>query len=261
MCFRYLVSWRGSGDCDHCSLLHGCKPNQREQGRCEQRIGAPTSRLATRTERGAKIQLAFNLETYGHVAQSSRNSTTLWPFHHLPQTLVEAHWEQARARPWLPLALAIPKTYRKMFIDEANSPAPEWVQDYLQGYCFTDRSAGSVPLPVPATLRDQTATLSDRQPMAFQCLVMGAVGGAYEVAIVHRLMKYMDLTGKVESGFHDRVLGLLGDIRPHQFPTVEVANSHSVSPGGHACARTNNSGNADVTPQLDRHEHRSGTVR
>lgn len=73
-----------------------------------------------------------------------------------------------------------PKTYREMSNDETNSPAPERVQNYLQGYRFADGGAG--PVPVPAILRDQTATLSDRQPMAFLCLVTG-VGGAHEVAI------------------------------------------------------------------------------
>jgi len=121
-----------------------------------------------------------------------------------------------------PPAPGPPKTYREMFSDEVNSPAPERVQNYLQGYRFVDGGAG--PVPVPVTLRDQTATLSDRQPMAFLCLVTG-VGGAHEVAIVHRFMKYMDLPGEAESGYHDRILGLLGDIMPHQYPTVEVPST------------------------------------
>ena len=57
--------------------------------------------------------------------------------------------------------------------------------------------------------------------MAFLALVTGQ-GGAYEVVILHRLLRYMDLPGDDPSGFHDHVLGLVGDILPHQYPTVEV---------------------------------------
>ncbi|KAI2506962.1 hypothetical protein MHU86_7459 [Fragilaria crotonensis] len=60
--------------------------------------------------------------------------------------------------------------------------------------------------------------------MAFLCLVAGP-GGHHEVSIVHRLMRYMDMPGEEESGFNDKVLGLLGDILPYQYPTVEVPNS------------------------------------
>ena len=106
-----------------------------------------------------------------------------------------------------------------MFSDASNSLAPDRVQVYLHGYRFADGGVG--PVPTPAALRDQTVILSDRQPLAFLCLVTG-VGGALEVAVVHRLMKYMDFPGEPESGFHDRVLALLGDNMPHQYPTVEV---------------------------------------
>jgi hypothetical protein len=123
------------------------------------------------------------------------------------------------AAPVPPPASAQPKTYREMFSDASNISAPDRVRDYLQGYCFADGGVG--PVPTPAALRDQTVILSDRQPLAFLCLVTG-VGGALEVAVVHRLMKYMDFPGEPESGFHDRVLALLGDIMPHQYPTVEV---------------------------------------
>jgi hypothetical protein len=44
-----------------------------------------------------------------------------------------------------------------------------------------------------------------------------------EVVVLHHLMRYMDLPGDDPSGVHDRVLGpLMGDILPHQYPTVEV---------------------------------------
>ncbi|KAI2504448.1 hypothetical protein MHU86_10037 [Fragilaria crotonensis] len=35
----------------------------------------------------------------------------------------------------------------------------------------------------------------------------------------------MDSPGDDPSGYHDRVLGLLGGILPHQYPTVEVPNT------------------------------------
>ena len=112
-----------------------------------------------------------------------------------------------------------PTTYRELFCDAANSPAPDRLAQYLRGYRFVDGGAG--PVPAPATLRDQTVVLSDRQPMAFLCL-SGGPGGAREVTVVHRLMKYMDMPGEPESGFHDRVLGINGDIMPHQYPIVDV---------------------------------------
>ena len=43
--------------------------------------------------------------------------------------------------------------------------------------------------------------------------------------MVHRLMRFMDLPGEEASGYHDRVLGLLGDIMPHQYPVVEVPST------------------------------------
>ena len=120
-----------------------------------------------------------------------------------------------------PLAPIQPKTYREMFSNASNSsPVPEdRVQVYLHGYRFADGGVG--PVPTPAALRDQTFILGDRQPLAFLCLVTG-VGGALEVAVVHHLMTYMDFPGEPDSGFHDGVLALLGDLMPHQYPTVEV---------------------------------------
>ena len=86
-----------------------------------------------------------------------------------------------------PPALCPPKTYRELLTDEANSPAPGRLAEYLQGYRFD----GPGDIPAPATLRDQTVTVSDRQPMTFLCLVAGPP----EVSIVHRLMRYMDIAG------------------------------------------------------------------
>ncbi len=126
------------------------------------------------------------------------------------------------AAPGPPAIPAQPKTYRELFSDASNSPAPDRLTHYLQGYRFTNGGAG--PVPAPATLRDQTVVLSDRQPMAFLCLT-GGPGGAREVTVVHRLMKYMDMPGEPESGFHDRVLGITGDIMPHQYPIVDVPSA------------------------------------
>ena len=77
---------------------------------------------------------------------------------------------------------------------------------------------------MPAQLHDQTVALSDRQPMAFLVLVNGQ-DGTPEVTILHRLLRFVDSPGDEPSGFTDRVLGLLGDILPHQYPTVEVPGS------------------------------------
>lgn len=112
-----------------------------------------------------------------------------------------------------------PKSYRELLNEESNSPSRDRLATYLQGYRF---DGGGVP--APATLRDQTVILSDRQPMTFLSLVQGPFGTP-EVAIIHRLMRYMDVPGEEASGFHDRVLGLMGDIMPHQYPTVDVPNT------------------------------------
>ena len=124
--------------------------------------------------------------------------------------------------PGPPLAPMQPRTYRELFSDETNSPARDRIGQYLQGYRFVDGGAG--PVPVPVTLRDQTAVLSDRQPMAFLCLKLGP-RDAREVTVLHRLMKYMGMPGEAESGFHDRVLGLYGDILPHQYPIVDIPST------------------------------------
>ena len=100
-----------------------------------------------------------------------------------------------------------PITYRELLADESNSPAPARLANYLQGY-RCERGGG---IPTTAVLRDQTVTLSDRQPLPFLCLVQGP-SGTPEVGIIHRLMRYIDMPGEEESGFHDKVLGLLGDI-------------------------------------------------
>jgi hypothetical protein len=113
-----------------------------------------------------------------------------------------------------------PCTYRALYADANRNPAPDRVAGFLAGYRFS----GEGDIPTPALLRDQTVALSDRQPMAFLCLVPGQ-DGVPEVAVVHRLLRYVDTPGEEASGFHDRVLGLLGDIMPHQYPAVEVPST------------------------------------
>lgn len=43
--------------------------------------------------------------------------------------------------------------------------------------------------------------------------------------MVHRIIRYMDTPGDDATGYNDKVLGLLGDILPHQYPVVEVPGS------------------------------------
>lgn len=117
------------------------------------------------------------------------------------------------------IAPAAPCTYREFYADEANNPPRARTAGYLAGYRFTDPGGGVVP--TPAALRDQTLAVSDRQPMAFLALITG-LGGTHEVVIVHRLVRYFDAPGEDPTGFHDSVLGLMGDILPHQYPTIEV---------------------------------------
>ena len=126
------------------------------------------------------------------------------------------------AVPPVPMPPTAPTSYREFYSDATNSPAHDRVAAYLAGYRFVDTGAGAVP--APATLRDQTVALTDRQPMAFLALVTGQ-DGIPEVTILHRLLRYMDTPGDDPSGYNDRVLGLLGDILPHQYPVVECPGS------------------------------------
>ena len=72
------------------------------------------------------------------------------------------------------IAVPAPRTYRELYSDAANNPAPDRTVGYLAGYRFTDVEGKAIP--TPATLRDQTIALSDRQPMAFLALVTGQDG-------------------------------------------------------------------------------------
>ena len=42
---------------------------------------------------------------------------------------------------------------------------------------------------------------------------------------MHRLMRYLELPGEHPTGYNDHVLALLGDVRPNQYPVVEVPNT------------------------------------
>ena len=91
--------------------------------------------------------------------------------------------------PAAPAAAAIPpvapRTYRELYSDAAKNPPLDRTAGYLAGYRFTDE--GGPGVPTPASLRDQTVTLSDRQPMAFLALAIGQ-DEAFEVVIIHRLL-------------------------------------------------------------------------
>ena len=60
--------------------------------------------------------------------------------------------------------------------------------------------------------------------MAFLCLT-GGPAVAREVSIMHRMMNYKDMPDKAETGYHDRVLGLLGNIMPHHNPAFEIMST------------------------------------
>ena len=57
--------------------------------------------------------------------------------------------------------------------------------------------------------------------MPFLALV-ARPGGGHDVVVIHRMLRYTDGPGEDPTGFHDVVLGLCGDILPHQYPVVEV---------------------------------------
>jgi hypothetical protein len=124
--------------------------------------------------------------------------------------------------PVIPVAPALPRTYRELYSDAAYNTPPDRTAGFMAGYRFTDPAGGAIP--TPAALRDQTIALSDRQPIALLALVAGA-GGTHEVVVVHRLVRYVDAPGDDPTGFHDSVLGLMGDILPHQYPTIEVTGT------------------------------------
>lgn len=110
-----------------------------------------------------------------------------------------------------------PKTYRELYLDASYNPAPDRIEGYLAGYRF----AGDGDIPTPAQLRDQTVALSDRQSIALLCLVAG-LDGTPEVGVLRRVFRYVDTPGDEPTGFHDLVLGLFGDILPHQYPAVAI---------------------------------------
>ena len=111
-----------------------------------------------------------------------------------------------------------PRTYREWYANAAINVVPERIAGYLAGYRF----AWDGDIPAPAQLRDQTVTISDRQPMAFMVLFNGQ-DGTPVVGIVHRLLRFMDSPGDDEpSGFHDRV----GTPRRHTSSPVSCRGSH-----------------------------------
>jgi hypothetical protein len=119
------------------------------------------------------------------------------------------------------VAVAHPSTYpEELFNDETNGPAPSHLQNYLSGY----RLDGPRGVPAPPSLQYQTLILSDHQTMAFLCLGPGPGGGA-EVTVLHWMMRCVDMPGEVAPGYHDTIIGLRGDIMPHQYPVVAVTST------------------------------------
>jgi hypothetical protein len=121
----------------------------------------------------------------------------------------------------LPLGEAVPRSpptnYQQLLADRTIDAVHDNPRAFLAGYRFVNDAPG------PAVLLDQSVLLSDRQPMTFVCLVPR--GNAFMVHILHRFMRYLELPGERPTGFNDRVMALLGDIRPAQFPVVEVPQS------------------------------------
>lgn len=92
----------------------------------------------------------------------------------------------APAAPLAAIGPPVPRTYRELYTDVANNPPPERTARYPSGYRFTD--LGGEGVPTPATLRNQTVTLSDRLPMAFLALVLGQ-DDTYEVVVLRRILR------------------------------------------------------------------------
>lgn len=93
--------------------------------------------------------------------------------------------------------------------------------EYLAGYRFTDAAGGAVS--VPATLRDQTILAAVRWAANGVLCLVPRPDGVPQVRVLHHFMRYLDLPGEHPTGYHNRVLALLvGDVRPMQYPVVEV---------------------------------------
>ena len=61
--------------------------------------------------------------------------------------------------------------------------------------------------------------------MAFRLALVTGQDGSYEVTIIHYMLRYMNAPGDDATGLHDRALGLMGDILPHQYLVVEVPST------------------------------------
>ena len=115
-------------------------------------------------------------------------------------------------------------TYRELMTDATRDAVAANPRAYLlAGYRFVD--PGGTAIPVPATLRDQTFLLCDRQPMVFLCLVP-CPDGIPEVHILHSLLRYLELPGEHPRGSNNNcVLAFLGNVCPNQYLVVEVLNT------------------------------------
>ena len=89
--------------------------------------------------------------------------------HHVPPEAPPGVAPEAPAVPAAPLPLGQPRNYRELLSNEAIGPRRDRLANYFNGYRFEGGG-----LPAPTTLREQMVVLSDRQPIAFLCLVAGA---------------------------------------------------------------------------------------
>ena len=129
------------------------------------------------------------------------------------------------------------KNYHELLLRASTGAEEPTPARLVSSYRYTDVEGGAA-VPTPEALREQTLAISDRQPLAFLCLLRKPEGGV-EVRILHRLMRYYELPGGGAPGFTDKVLGLLGDVRPSQYPVVEVSPTvfHRVGPLGYRGVR------------------------
>ena len=117
-----------------------------------------------------------------------------------------------------------PSTYRELYttaVYQGGEPAPARL---IASYRFNE-VAGGGERPTPASLIEQTLAFSERRSMAFLCLVR-THGTAVEVRVLHHMMRYLELPGGDGGAMLDLSMGLLGDVRAAQIPTVTLDNAH-----------------------------------
>lgn len=120
--------------------------------------------------------------------------------------------------------VATPSCYQELYSTASHQAEEPEASRLLTSYRFNETAAGG-ERPTPASLVEQTFALSERRSMAFLCLAR-TTGTKAEVRILHRMMRYLELPSDGGGGLVDMSMGLLGDVRAAQVPTVEVDNTH-----------------------------------